>query len=227
MPTSTIVKKLLGDREIIKKKFTISLKYLRLKLAISLLKWALAFSLLTLLLVFFQSSLGGIFPWLESSSGYDSFNANSFNDLNAGYSWSLDLTTETGFGWSWLIMAGIFLFIVAPLSFFFHLYYLPISNEFVFTNQRILIKKGWIATNAVSIHYHRITDVSISQSVLDRILRIGSLAISTAGSEGDRISLFHVSRPHTLKKELYDLKDAYFSRQVTINPDLSGAANEE
>ena len=84
-----------------------------------------------------------------------------------------------------------------------------ISNEFVLTDQRVVVKRGWLNIQTVSIQYARITDVSIAQTLIDRILKIGALSISTAGNEGHRIAMAHVEDPQGLKKELHELKEKY------------------
>ena len=211
---------MLGQEEKIIKQFTLSSRYLNLKMIISLVKWAFIFSLLVFLVLFWTKNQERIIPLFGGINYELSFSVTQ-NESTLG--------NETGENFSslWLLMAGFFLFLATPLIFFYHFYYLRISNEFLFTDQRILIKKGWIGTKAISIHYNRITDVSINQGVLDRILGIGSLYISTAGSEGDRVSLFHVSHPHKLKKELYDLKGLYFKKWnggQNINEVENGAA---
>lgn len=214
MSTSAIVKKLLGENEIIKKHFSISPRYIRLKLVISLFKWAVIFAVLNLLITFLQANWGRVFFLPSTGQNYDYLpSGNLANNLNSSILNFNSILGGPDFLPIWLLLAGIFLLIIAPLLFFYHLFYLPISNEFLFTNQRILIKRGWIGTRATSIHYNRITDVSISQGILDRLLHIGSLSISTAGSEGDRVALFHVAHPHNLKKELYDFKENYLNRQ--------------
>ena len=192
MLTSPLIKKVLGQNEVIGKKFSLSQYYLKIKLIISLVIGAIVWTILAFVFYFSQEAWSQ-FLSLETSPGYNALS----NPPNFDFAYLL-----------WL-MIGIFVIIIAPIIFFYHLFYLKISNEYIFTNQRIIIKKGWLNTKTISVYYNRITDVSISQSLIDRLLGIGALSISTAGQDGYRIILSHIAKPHQVKKELVDLKELY------------------
>lgn len=195
MRTSNIIKRSLGDNEQTQFKFTLSNEYIRINFTASILKWFLIISTLTGVLFFLLN-----------------YNNNQTNENNNEYfnyqGMTLEAEKETASN-NWIIWTAVIFFflIVIPVLGFYHLYYLRISNEYFFTNQRILIKKGWISTKTISIHYNRITDISVTQNMLDRILRIGTMAISTAGSEGYEVTLKHISKPYLLKKRLFSLKE--------------------
>lgn len=195
MRTSNIIKRSLGDNERAQLKFTLSDEYIRINFTASIIKWFLIISVLTAALFFL-------------------FNFNNEKQTNNqgpyfNYEASQLMSNKRENNNNWLIWTALIFFflIVIPVLGFYHLYYLRISNEYIFTNQRILIKKGWISTKTVSIHYNRITDISVTQNILDRILKIGTMAISTAGSEGYEVTLRHVSKPYLLKKSLFSLKE--------------------
>lgn len=107
-----------------------------------------------------------------------------------------------------LIMApglGIFTFIV---SFFYYGFYLKKANIFAFTNKRVLIHRGWLSTHLVSVDYSKITDVHVTEGILERIItHTGALGIISAGSTSDQIVVKNVSEPYELKKRLDSLKD--------------------
>jgi uncharacterized membrane protein YdbT with pleckstrin-like domain len=205
MRTSNIVKKSIGTNEQLKLRFSICFRYLKFKISISLLKWLLIFILAFIVLSVISSNWQ--FAFGPTTSNQDYFYN---NDLSNGSisSPSLDIS-EDNMETIWLIIIAIYIFIVIPSVLFYNLYYLRIRNEFVFSDKRILVKTGWISTKMISINYNRITDVSITQSLVDRLLNIGSLAISTAGSEGYRVSLSHINKPHNKKKLLHELKESY------------------
>ena len=203
MPTSPLVKKVLGKNESIRKKFSLSKQYLKIKLIMSLVTSAVVWAILAFVLHFSQNTWQQFLP-LGINTGYTDFSSINYDNLNA-----LSSSPNFDFGPLWWLMIGVFLVIIVPILFFYHLFYLKISNEYIFTNQRIIVKRGWIGTKTISIHYNRITDVSITQSLIDRLLGIGALAISTAGQEGYHIILSHIAKPHQLKKELFDLKEHY------------------
>lgn len=100
---------------------------------------------------------------------------------------------------------GILTFLVA---FFYYGFYLKKANIFAFTNKRVLIHRGWLSTHLVSVDYSKITDVHVTEGLLERIItHTGALAIITAGSTSDQIVVKNISQPYELKKKLDSLKD--------------------
>ncbi|MDD3284305.1 MAG: PH domain-containing protein [Patescibacteria group bacterium] len=89
---------------------------------------------------------------------------------------------------------------------FYFLFYLKISNIYVFTNKRILIHKGWLSTNMISVEYDKITDVRVQENFIYKILtKTGNLLINTASTSDTEIILLHVENPYNLKKILDSL----------------------
>jgi uncharacterized membrane protein YdbT with pleckstrin-like domain len=58
------------------------------------------------------------------------------------------------------------------------------------TNQRCIFHGGILRRIERSVHYHKITDVEMSQNILERILGISSLKIFTPGTSGVKMSPF-------------------------------------
>ncbi|MDA1334475.1 MAG: PH domain-containing protein [bacterium] len=101
-------------------------------------------------------------------------------------------------------------FIFFLLSFFHFGFYLRIANAYAFTSKRILIHRGWFSTHTISIPYHKITDVSVTESFIERILtRTGQISINTAGTNVHEIHLRHITNPYEAKKELDKVRDRY------------------
>lgn len=91
---------------------------------------------------------------------------------------------------------------------FYFFFYLRKANIYAFTNKRVLIHKGWLSTSLVSIDYHKITDIYVSEGIFQKILtKSGTIAIDTAGTGGEEIVLNNVANPYKLKKLLDELKD--------------------
>lgn len=99
---------------------------------------------------------------------------------------------------------GIILLLVV---FFYFGYYLKAANAFAFTNKRVLIHRGWLSTNAISIEYDKITDVSISEPFIERLVtKSGNIAINTAGSSTKEVILKHVQTPYEVRKQLDSIR---------------------
>lgn len=110
--------------------------------------------------------------------------------------------------WGLLSLAGGIGIPFLLIHLFYFLFYIKKANAYAFTNKRVLIHKGWLSTNLVSIDYHKITDIFIKEPFLGRVIfNTGALAIDTAGTSSKEIILKNISEPYELKKILDELKD--------------------
>lgn len=99
---------------------------------------------------------------------------------------------------------GLFFFLIVL---FYFAFYLRVANAYAFTNKRVLIHRGWLSTHMISVDYSKITDIHIREPFFDRILtHTGNIAIITAGTTTDQITLQHISDPYEVKKKLDALK---------------------
>jgi uncharacterized membrane protein YdbT with pleckstrin-like domain len=79
--------------------------------------------------------------------------------------------------WSWVAGFLIVFWVLAPW-----LQYLWIINlKYSIDDERIMIQKGIITKKSVSIPYSAVTDFTLSRSLYERWLDIGTLFIQTAG----------------------------------------------
>lgn len=107
------------------------------------------------------------------------------------------------FATPFLISAPAFGIILLATIFFYFGFYLKTANAYAFTNKRVLIHKGWLSTNAVSIEYDKITDVSINEPFIERLVtKSGNIAINTAGTSAKEVVLKHVQTPYEVRKQL-------------------------
>jgi membrane protein YdbS with pleckstrin-like domain len=202
MQTSRIINKLLGNDEKVIANFSLSRLYLKIRMFISLFIFLLIFIILA----------GSVFLFVAKDE--------ITNDLNysveTGFTYSQEITNYFDFRNIdssiiniWLIILAIYLFIIIPITWLYYFYYIKISHEYVITDKRIIIKRGWLNIKTITISYNRMTDAVIKQDLIDRIIRIGTLSISTAGSDGYEVKLSHIEKPNSLKKILFDLKESY------------------
>jgi len=99
---------------------------------------------------------------------------------------------------------GIIIFLIA---YFYYAFYLRASNAYAFTNKRVLIHNGWLATSLKSIDYSKITDMKIDEGFFERIFyKTGSITINTAGTGVAEVILRHIDRPYEVKKQLEKIK---------------------
>ncbi len=99
---------------------------------------------------------------------------------------------------------GIGIFLIAFAYFGF---YLKVANVFAFTNKRVLIHRGWLSTHTISIDYDKITEVSIMEPFIDRLLtKSGNIVINTASTLVDPAILQHIETPYEVKKKLDSIR---------------------
>ena len=104
-----------------------------------------------------------------------------------------------------LIGQSYFLFkvtIVAVILSIVWFWYQKVSNAYAFTDRRVLIHHGWLSTKAQSVDYTKITEVSVSEPFLSRVITgSGDMSIHT-GNITDALILKSVSQPYEIKKKL-------------------------
>jgi membrane protein YdbS with pleckstrin-like domain len=66
---------------------------------------------------------------------------------------------------------------------FYYGFYLRVARAYALTNERVLVRKGWLSTNTVRVDYHKITDVAVSEDCFERLFatNTGTLSVNTAG----------------------------------------------
>ena len=90
---------------------------------------------------------------------------------------------------------------------FYFGFYLRVANAYALTDKRIIIHRGWLSTNAVSIEYSNVTDVTIQEPFIERLLtKSGSLAVNTAGSGAKEVVLMHITTPYEVRKMIDEIR---------------------
>lgn len=113
------------------------------------------------------------------------------------------ITHETTYHWiHFFTKEGVFSLFVIPLI---HHY----TDEFVITNRRVIIKKGWIARYTLEMNLHKIETVNVVQSILGRILGYGSITV--IGTGGTKEHFHGIKNPIEFRKAFMtnDLNNAY------------------
>lgn len=89
-------------------------------------------------------------------------------------------------------------------------YFVELTNVFALTNKRVIIYRGWISTDIISIDYDKITDITVSQSIFGRMTNSGNIIINTAGAGFKKLKedqkLDNIENPHEMKKKLDEIR---------------------
>lgn len=92
----------------------------------------------------------------------------------------LVLTWWLGLGAVWAIVLGLAIAAVALAWGLLE----TIRWKYTVTERRVFVRHGLISVNEQTARLERVQDLTLRQSLLDRILGVGSLEIDTAGSDG-------------------------------------------
>lgn len=82
-------------------------------------------------------------------------------------------------------------------------YVMMISTEFVVTNQRIIVKTGFISRQTAELNHRNVESVNFDQSILGRILSYGSLYIKGTGAGVSPIA--YVDHPLEFRKQVLEV----------------------
>jgi uncharacterized membrane protein YdbT with pleckstrin-like domain len=77
----------------------------------------------------------------------------------------------------------------------------------VVTNERIIVRRGFVARQGKEIPLEVINDVAFSQTVIERILRSGDLLIESAGEQGQS-RYTDIPDPEGVQATIYKLREA-------------------
>lgn len=94
------------------------------------------------------------------------------------------VVAESDSAWSFAA-AGIMALIIAPILLILALIYcsyLRRTYVYYITNQRCIFHGGILRRTERSVPYHKITDVEMSQNIIERVLGISTLNIFTPGT---------------------------------------------
>lgn len=92
-------------------------------------------------------------------------------------------------------------------------------THFVVSDRRVMMRSGILARNGRDVPLSRINDIHFEHSLLERILKCGSLVIESAGERG-QVTLRDVPHVQTVQRKIYDLVEDTDER-------LSGRQDDE
>jgi uncharacterized membrane protein YdbT with pleckstrin-like domain len=97
------------------------------------------------------------------------------------------IAASTGLG----VGAFLVLFAVVVLVGFLR----RVSTRYTITNQRLRIQRGLLSKHVQQTRIERVQNVNTSQSVIDRILRVGTVDFDTAGTDDSDFTFVGVGSP--------------------------------
>lgn len=82
--------------------------------------------------------------------------------------------------------------------------YRKFTLKYLVTDKRVIVKKGLIGQSTISADYSKITDVTVQQGILGRlILHTGTIVLNTAGTDLGEVILEWIQDPFEAKNTIY------------------------
>ena len=81
-------------------------------------------------------------------------------------------------------------------------------TQYTITTRRLLIRTGILSKTESSTNVDRIQNITVKQSPVDRIMKVGSIDFDTAGDNAaDRFSFIGVNDPQDLRERIMHARD--------------------
>jgi uncharacterized membrane protein YdbT with pleckstrin-like domain len=81
-------------------------------------------------------------------------------------------------------------------------------TQYTITTKRLHIRRGVLSKTESSTNVDRIQNITVTQSPVDRIMKVGTIDFDTAGeASSDRFSFVGVDNPQNLREEIMQARD--------------------
>ncbi len=97
-----------------------------------------------------------------------------------------------------MIFSGIFLAAAFIHALVIWIHYL--SAEFGITNQRVIVKEGFLKRKTIEVFLKRVESVQVDQSIWGRLLNFGTIIVSGTGGVSDPVNM--IRKPLEFKKHV-------------------------
>lgn len=111
--------------------------------------------------------------------------------------------------WIGIVITLVLLVIVALVAWFTRL-----DQQFTVTSHRLIIRHGILSRREQSAHIDRVQNVSTRQTVVDRMLKVGSVDFDTAGTDDYEFVFDGVNNPQDLREAI---AQAYSARVAELD----------
>ena len=78
-----------------------------------------------------------------------------------------------------------------------------VSTKYTITTQRLRIERGILAKHVQQTRIERVQNVNTNQTVVSRILRVGTVDFDTAGTDDSDFTVTGVGNPHEVVEAVY------------------------
>lgn len=102
--------------------------------------------------------------------------------------------------WSIILLPVLigFYFLIAAI-------YRKLTIRYLISDKRVIVKTGLIGQSTVSANYNKITDITVRQGIIGRVLlHTGTIFLDTAGSDEKEVVLEWINNPFEVKNFIYE-----------------------
>ena len=92
------------------------------------------------------------------------------------------------------------------------------TTVYTITNQRLRIKRGFIARNVQQTRIDRVQNVNTEQSVIERILQVGTVDFDTAGTDDSEFKFAGVGQPEQVVAAVEKAQADQPARELSDDP---------
>jgi len=89
------------------------------------------------------------------------------------------------------------------------------TTVYTITNQRLRIKRGFIARKVQQTRIDRVQNVNTDQSVVERILQVGTVDFDTAGTDDSEFKFAGVSQPEQVVEAVERAQSTQSAQELT------------
>ena len=100
------------------------------------------------------------------------------------------------------VLLAVLALVLVVLVWFLSRFAKWVTTNLVVTNDRLIVRSGVIAKRGREIPLERINDITVTQSVVNRILRSGDLVVESAGERGQE-AFPECPDPQRVQNEIY------------------------
>lgn len=103
--------------------------------------------------------------------------------------------TAPWFGW-WMVPLGVFIILIGEIG--------RRAHSLILYDDGIMMQYRLLAHNQSFVEYHDIQGVELTQSLIERMLSLGTIHVDTAGGAHKEIVYPGVKDPHTIETMIRD-----------------------
>lgn len=76
------------------------------------------------------------------------------------------------------------------------------GKKYKVTTQRIIIKEGIASTSENEIEYYRVKNLSVNQTLMQKLFNLGNISIQSAGMQNTNLEMKSIPNAYVLREEM-------------------------